>query len=590
MSAAGIAGLLRAVLAIHHREFPPQAGFARWHPDLEPLSHRFDIPTRACPWESGERRAAVVAFGFGGTNACALLEQAPEAKLPISPGPHLFVCSASSPSLLRRYLESLRGVLPDLPLDAAACTQTMTRSLEAYAAAFTATTHREADRALGHLVAALQNPPDRLSPVGEGWLGPSRQAGPIPDGLLGRAAAWIQGGPEDLADLFPHPRIVSLPPVPLKRERCWVLRSPGARGETTGDLAREVADLVARVGGFSPERVTARHDLVGNLGFDSLLLADLKRQLAMSFGPAAPGEDFWKNPPTVEEIADFVASRARPEPADAFPEVKDFVDRLEAFNAAGNPYFQVPPCDVVDFSSYDYLGLSRHPEVVAAAIRAIETCGTSVSASRLVSGERPVHRELERDLADFLRVEDSLVMVSGHATNTTTIPCLVGPGDAILHDERIHDSALQGARASGASRQSFPHNDVGALDRILRRERARHRRVLIVVEGVYSMDGDLPDLPALVEVRDRHRSVLMVDEAHSLGVLGATGRGLAEHWGVDPARVDLWMGTLSKALASCGGYVAGRAGLIAYLRYHAPGFVFSVGMPPAQAGAARAAL
>jgi 8-amino-7-oxononanoate synthase len=149
---------------------------------------------------------------------------------------------------------------------------------------------------------------------------------------------------------------------------------------------------------------------------------------------------------------------------------------------------------------------------------------------------------------------------------------------------------MQGAEFSGARRLVFPHNDWRALDAMLGRVRAQHRRALVTIEGVYSADGDVPDLERFVDVARRHGALLMVDEAHSLGVLGETGRGIAEHAGVDPRQVDIWMGTLSKSLASCGGYIAGSRALVEYLKYTSPGFVYSVGIPPSNAAAALAAL
>ena len=225
-----------------------------------------------------------------------------------------------------------------------------------------------------------------------------------------------------------------------------------------------------------------------------------------------------------------------------------------------------------------------------AAKAAIDRYGTSVSASRLVSGERPIHRALEEALADIHGAEAALAFVSGHATNVTVIGHLVGPEDAVVHDSLSHNSILQGAQLSGAQRVPFPHNDLVELDRILTRLRPTVKRVLVVIEGHYSMDGDVPDLPAIIELVRRHRASLMVDEAHSLGVLGARGLGIAERCGIDPAAVDLWMGTLSKTLSSSGGYVAGSHALIDYLRCSAPGFVYSVGLAPPVAAAALAAL
>lgn len=245
---------------------------------------------------------------------------------------------------------------------------------------------------------------------------------------------------------------------------------------------------------------------------------------------------------------------------------------------------------VLNFSSYNYLGLNGDRRVTEAAQKAADRYGTSVSGSRVTSGERPIHRELEAALADVYGAEDAVTLVGGHATNVTVIAHLVGPGDAVVYDSLAHNSIIQGAQLSGAQRRSFQHNDLQDLDRVLGELAAKSRRRLIVVEGCYGMDGDAPDLAGLIRVARRHQAHIMVDEAHALGVLGARGLGVAEHCGVDPAEVDVWMGTLSKTLASCGGYIAGRAELVDYLRASAPGFLFSVGMPAPAAAAALEAL
>jgi len=246
--------------------------------------------------------------------------------------------------------------------------------------------------------------------------------------------------------------------------------------------------------------------------------------------------------------------------------------------------------EYLNYASYNYLGLSGSATVNQAAKAAIEKYGTSVSASRLVAGERGIHRELERDIADVYGVDDAIVFVSGHATNVTVIGHLFGPKDLILHDALIHNSVLQGIQLSGAHRLSFPHNDWAALDAILADQRRQFERVLIVVEGVYSMDGDYPDLPRFIDVKRKHRAFLMVDEAHSFGVMGETGFGLRQHFQLQGEDVDIWMGTLSKSLASCGGFIAGETALIEHLKFLAPGFLYSVGMAPATAAAALAAL
>ncbi|MBV9555273.1 MAG: aminotransferase class I/II-fold pyridoxal phosphate-dependent enzyme [Alphaproteobacteria bacterium] len=242
----------------------------------------------------------------------------------------------------------------------------------------------------------------------------------------------------------------------------------------------------------------------------------------------------------------------------------------------------------LNFSSYDYLALNGDPRIVEAAKNAIDRCGTTVSASRAVSGERALHRELETALARWHGTEDAVALVSGHATNVSVIGSLFAAGDAIAHDTLAHNSIVEGARLSGARRLPFAHNDPEAADRALCA--ARPRRALIAIEGHYSMDGDVPDLAAFVAVARRHRAWLLVDDAHALGVLGGRGRGSAELAAIAPGDVDLWMGTLSKSLVSCGGYIAGSNRLIAYLKRRVPGFVFSVGIAPAAAAAALAAL
>jgi 8-amino-7-oxononanoate synthase len=298
------------------------------------------------------------------------------------------------------------------------------------------------------------------------------------------------------------------------------------------------------------------------------------------------------------------AAARPPRPALGDTQMRQDLDRVRSAGRAldiENPYFR--PHDgiaeaetsingrrLLNLVSYNYLGLNGDPRVAAAAKDAIDRYGTSVSASRIVSGERPVHRALEAALAELHDTEDCVAMVSGHATNVTVVGNLVGPGDAIVHDALSHNSIIQGAMLSGAQRQSFAHNDVAALDRALKAVRPKAKRILVAIEGHYSMDGDIPDLPAMIEVVRQHDAYLMVDEAHSVGVLGPTGRGVAEHYGVDPRGVDIWMGTLSKTLSGCGGYIAASHDLIEYLRCSAPGFVYSVGLSPPVAAAALAAL
>lgn len=331
------------------------------------------------------------------------------------------------------------------------------------------------------------------------------------------------------------------------------------------------------------------------------LLKELLRKQAN--GRTGVGLD---KPPVPLNGADRTKGREIPDAHhkfERFPEIRALREQKEHLRSQGiaNPYFvvhegvaretsQIAGRTLINYASYNYLGMSGDPAVSHMAKEAIDQYGTSVSASRIASGERPIHGALEREIAGLVGAQDCIIFVGGHATNVTTVGHLFGPNDLILHDSLIHNSVLQGALLSGAKRLNFPHNDWQALDRILEDNRAGFDRVLVVIEGVYSMDGDIPDLPKFVEVKARHKALLMVDEAHSMGVLGARGFGIGDQFGVGGDDVDLWMGTLSKAFASCGGYIAGCKEVVEYLKYTAPGFLYSVGLSPANAAAALAAV
>jgi len=245
---------------------------------------------------------------------------------------------------------------------------------------------------------------------------------------------------------------------------------------------------------------------------------------------------------------------------------------------------------LVSFSGYNYLGLNGHPAVTAAAKNAIDKYGTSASASRIVAGQIELHGELERKIANFLGTDDALVFISGYLTNVTVISHLLARPDAAIYDSGAHNSIITGARLSGAKTYTYPNGDWDALDTLLTKERPGFRRGMIVAEGVYSMDGQILDLKRAVETKKRHNVMLMVDEAHSLGIVGKTGRGVCEAAGMPSDSIDVYMGTLSKTLASGGGYIAGDRGLIEYLRFLCPGLIFSVGLSPADTAAAIAAL
>ena len=268
------------------------------------------------------------------------------------------------------------------------------------------------------------------------------------------------------------------------------------------------------------------------------LARDLLRRNQQGGQPAAVAER------APASLADIGEEFYKPE---QFPVYKSLLAQEEVLKqlSVKNPYFNchtdvsrntiaIDGQDYINYSGYNYLGLSGDPELNAAVMEAVERYGTSVSASRIVSGEIPLHRELEAELAAFHGVEDAVVFVSGYGTNVSTIGHLFGPKDLLLHDSLIHNSAMTGCILSGARRMPFPHNDYDALERLLREHRTRHERVCILTEGVFSMDGDIPDLRRLVAIKARYKSLLMVDEAHSAGTIGATGRGIAEYCGVDP--------------------------------------------------------
>lgn len=306
------------------------------------------------------------------------------------------------------------------------------------------------------------------------------------------------------------------------------------------------------------------------------------------------------DPPSKQQAEKILPEYYNFELSPEYKQLKLQQQEIEALDL-GNPFF-IPQEGIVNntttigdrqfinYATYNYLNMCGDPIVSAAANDAIARYGTSACASRLVCGEKPLHQELEQAIADFIGTEASIVYVGGHATNVSTIGHLFGKNDLILHDTFSHNSILQGCFLSGATVLAFPHNDWQKLDEMLSDRRRYYKRVLIVIEGIYSTDGDIAPLPQFIEIKKRHKTFLMVDEAHSIGVLGENGRGIAEYFGVNPHDVDLCMGTLSKSFASCGGYIAGSFALIEYLKYTAPGFVFSVGMAPPNAAATLAAI
>ncbi|MEU2722912.1 aminotransferase class I/II-fold pyridoxal phosphate-dependent enzyme [Streptomyces smyrnaeus] len=435
------------------------------------------------------------------------------------------------------------------------------------------------------------------------------------------------------------PPLPSAAPLPATSDSSHPLTTrPGT--DAPAAVGEIVLESVARVCGFPAEQIPAYARLGTDLGLDSLMRTDLQRRISACFPLEAERlRHDLPDDPTVRDVTDLLtrtgAGRqagaqlpvahqaavapppsatpqsppglptAAPAPVvkpeytiEEWPEYAELQDRLRQTVAHGdNPYGRthegfnsgvvtVNGRKAVNFAAFNYLALSHHPRVREAAKEAIDTYGTSSSATPLLFGETPLHHELDAEVASFLGTEAAIVFAGGHATNVATVGHLFGPEDLIVHDEWSHDSTVRGCILSGAQRRPFPHNDWQALDRILAAGRSRYRRALVVIEGAYSQDGDIPELPRFIEVKQRHGAMLMIDEAHSLGVLGRTGRGIGEHFPVARADVDLWMGTLSKAIGSLGGFIAARHPIIEYLKFTAPLHIFSTGISPANTAAA----
>ena len=239
------------------------------------------------------------------------------------------------------------------------------------------------------------------------------------------------------------------------------------------------------------------------------------------------------------------------------------------------------------FASYSYLGLVGHPRINAAAREAIDRFGTGTHGVRSLAGSLTLHRELEERIAEFKGAEAAITFSSGYVTNLTTVSSLVGRGDYVISDKLNHASIVDGCLMSGAKFVRFHHNDMASLENRLQQTEAGATK-LVVADAVFSMDGDIIDFPKMVELCQKYSAWLMVDEAHSVGVLGKTGRGIEEHFNL-PGVIDIKMGTMSKTIPSVGGYVAGKRDIIKYLRHASRAYIFSAALPPAQAAAANEA-
>ncbi len=297
---------------------------------------------------------------------------------------------------------------------------------------------------------------------------------------------------------------------------------------------------------------------------------------------------------TRDALASTPSPLSPPAPPRAAPN-----EQYQALRARGNYFYQQPVTPdegawvqvdgrrMLMMGSYGYLGLLGHPHINGAARRAIDLFGTGTHGVPLLAGTTPLHRALDRTIARFKRAEDAVTFSSGYVTNVAAISTLVDKTDVVINDALNHASIVDGCTLSQARVLHFRHNDMQDLERVL--QQAGHANKLVIVDGVFSMEGDIAPLPTIVQLCRAHGARLMVDEAHSLGVLGRTGRGIEEHFGLPSDAVDIKMGTLSKVISAAGGYIAGPTALIDTLRHKARGFIFSSALTPAQAAAAKAA-
>jgi 8-amino-7-oxononanoate synthase len=268
---------------------------------------------------------------------------------------------------------------------------------------------------------------------------------------------------------------------------------------------------------------------------------------------------------------------------------QDLLPYFRLLTGPAGPVVEMEGAERVMLGSNNYLGLTGDPRVKAAAHDALDTYGTGLTGSRFLNGTTPLHLELEREIAEWMGTEDAIVFTTGYQANVGALSTLLSPGDTVICDSGDHASIMDGVAMSRAKVRPFRHNRLDKLDEMLERAVGDGGGILVVVDGVYSMEGDVCDLPHVVEACGKHGARLMVDEAHGVGVLGARGAGACEAFGVEE-QVDLRMGTFSKSLASCGGFIAGPADVVEFLRIQSRAFMFTASSVPAAIGAALAAV
>ena len=377
-------------------------------------------------------------------------------------------------------------------------------------------------------------------------------------------------------------------------------------------ILQKVKAIASESMDVDPEDVDEMADLYTGLGVDSLKMVSLLGETEEAFGVMIVDRDkkYYHNlyelalivygklhntaampagaepEEKVERITDFTKS---PEYIKFAKRIKDTFSEVNPYAVAHDSVIRdtsiIDGKEVINMGSYNYLGMSGHPETVKAAIEAIKKYGTSSSGSRSLAGEKTIYRDMEKTIAKWKHTDDAIVCTGGWATNVAFVSCFMKEGDLILYDERSHSSVIEGARLSHADSKAFAHNDMKELEEILKRIEGKYHKVLLAAEGVYSMDGDMGPVPELIALKKKYKCFLVIDEAHSGGILGEHGGGCDEYYNLAPDDIDIKYGTMSKALGTVGGYVAARQEIIDYLRGSMSGFVFTAGIAPPLAAA-----
>ena len=397
---------------------------------------------------------------------------------------------------------------------------------------------------------------------------------------------------------------------------------PGMDAKEISEIKAVVRDIVAESLEYTAEQKAAISDtdtFIEDLGMNSLNLFCCVAEIEKKYGIIILDTDVTKLTNT-EKAAMYIYSMLHgidtDAPADSTEtestsritdfaesvEYKELKKRMDAtFEEGLNPYFiphdsvvrdtsMIHGKPVINLGSYNYLGMSGNLETEKAAIDAIKEYGTSASGARLLAGEKTLYQELEKTIAEWKHTDDAVVCTGGWAANVAFVSCFARQGDLIVYDALSHNSLTEGIRLSDADSKAFEHNDLVQLEGILKKAEGRYNKVLIIVEGVYSMDGDIAPIPEFVRLKKQYQCFLMVDEAHSGGVIGNNGGGCDDYFQLAPDDIDIKYGTLSKALGTCGGYIAANREIIEYLKYSMNGFVFTAGIAPPLAAACKKAI